>query len=222
MIDRADEKVLAWARAAVPDAEVAIAPPPAAGTGAGVRIHLLSIHPVAAMRGMKRPPLELSLRYLVTAVAEDDADAHRWLGALAFGALDVADWQVERTPPPIELWLAFGVAPQPAFIVAVPLRLERPEKEVPLVRLPPVVKSTPITELAGVIVGPGGMPIAGASIEIPSLQLDARTDPDGAFRFPSVPATSAVSLVVRAKRLVRNVRARPGEPLRISFDDLEE
>jgi hypothetical protein len=221
MIDQADEQVVAWARATVPDAAVKIAPPPADGAEAGVRIHLLSVQPVAAMRGMKRAPLELALRYLVTTSSAHETDAHRWLGALMFGALDVAEWQVERNPTPIELWRAFGVAPRPAFIVSVPVRLERPEKEVPLVRRPPVVRTTPVGELAGVIVGPEDVPIAGATIEIPSLQLNTQTNHDGAFRFPTVPATSAVSLVVRAKRLIRTVRARPGEALRISFDDLE-
>ena len=222
MIEQTDERVVAWARAIVPDVSVTIAPPPAAGAEAGVRIHLLSLHPVAAMRGLKRPPLELSLRYLITANADNDRDAHRWLGALAFAALDVPGWEVERTPPPVELWLAFGLAPRPAFIVAVPVRLERPEKDVPLVRRPPVVRTTPITPIEGVVVGPNNIPIAGASVEIPSLQLDARTSREGAFRFPTVPAASAVSLVVRARRLVRSVTARPGEALRISFDELEE
>lgn len=221
MIEQADEEVLDWVRAAIPDVAVRIAAPPPADAESGVWIHLLSVQPVATARGVKRPPLELALRYLVTTLSDDEGDAHRWLGILAFGALEVTEWQVERTPPPLELWRAFGVPPRPAFIVAVPVRLERPEKEVPLVRRPPVVRSSPIAELAGVIVGPDDVPITGATVEIPSLQLNAQTNHDGAFRFPTVPATSAVSLVVRAKRLVRNVRARPGEALRISFDDLE-
>ena len=221
MIDQADERLLDWARAIVPDVPVAIAPPPAPDSGAGVRIHLLSIQPVPAVRGARRPPLELALRYLVTTAAADEAEAHRWLGALAFRAMDVAEWQVEREPLPADLWRAFGIAPRPAFVVSVPVRLERPEKEVPVVRRPPVVRTSPIGELGGVVVGPEDIPIAGATVEIESLGFFARTDHEGAFRFPSVPATSAVSLVVRAKRHSRTVRARPGEALRIQFEDLE-
>jgi hypothetical protein len=221
MIDQADERILEWARAIVPDVPVAIAPPPAPESGAGVRIHLLSIQPVPAMRGAKRPPLELALRYLFTTAADDEADAHRWLGALAFRAMDVAEWQVEREPVSVEVWRAFGIAPRPAFVVSVPTRLERPEKEVPVVRRPPVVRSAPIGALGGIVVGPEDVPISGATVEIPSLGFFARTDEDGAFRFPAVPATSAVSLVARAKRQIRSVRARPGEALRIQFEDLE-
>ena len=222
MIEQADEQMLQWARAAVPDVPVAIAPPPGSDAEPGVRLCLLSLHPVATMRGMRRPPLQLSLRYLVTASSGDESEAHRWLGALAFGALQVEEWQVERAPAPLELWLAFGVPPRPAFIVAVPLRREQPEKEVPVVRRPPVVRTSPIASLSGVVTGPGDVPIAGAAVEIPSLQVETRTDGDGAFRFPTVPATSAVSLVIRARRLVRSVKASPGEAVRISFDDLED
>lgn len=221
MIDQADERMLEWARAIVPEVPVAIAPPPAPDSGAGVRIHLLSINPVAAVRGLKRPPHELALRYLVTTIAADEAQAHRWLGALAFAAMDVAEWTFERAPVPVELWSAFGVAPRPAFLISVPLRLERPEKQAPLVRKPPVVRSTPIAALAGVVLGPGAVPIANATIEVPALQLFARSADDGSFRFPTVPATSAVSLVVRARRHSRSVRAQPGEALLIRFDDLE-
>jgi hypothetical protein len=221
VIDQADERMLEWARKIVPDVPVAIAPPPAADSGAGVRIHLLSIHPVPAVRGAKLPPLELVLRYLFTTVADDDGDAHRWLGALAFGAMEVAEWQIGREPLPIDTWRAFGVAPRPAFVVSVPVRLERPEKEVPLVRKPPVVRSSPIAALSGVVLGPAEVPIPGATVEVAALGLFARTDDDGAFRFPTVPATSAVSLVVRAKRHSRTVRARPGDAVRIRFDDLE-
>jgi hypothetical protein len=143
MIDQADERMLEWVRTVVPDVPVAIAPPPAPDDGAGVRIHLLSIQPVAAIRGMKRPALELALRYLVTTTADDEGEAHRWLGALAFAAMEVAEWQVEREPLSAELWRAFGVAPRAAFVATVPLRRERPEREAPLVTQPLVLHSTP-------------------------------------------------------------------------------
>jgi hypothetical protein len=221
MIDQADERILDWARAVVPDVPVAIAPPPAADAAAGVRIHLLTIHPVAALRGTKRPPLELSLAYLVTANADDEAEAHQWLGALAFAALDVADWQVAPEPLDVAVWRAFGVPPRPSFVVRVPLRLERNDPAAPLVRKPLVLQITPAQQLGGVVVGPNEVPIPGATIEIPSLQLFARTDDTGAFRFPTVPSSTPVNLVVRAKRRIQTVHARPGEPLRIRIEDLE-
>src|SRR6478672_6547643 len=98
MIDQADERMLEWVRTIVPNVPVAIAPPPASDAEAGVRIQLLSLAPVPAPRGAQRPPLELSLQYLVTTVAPDEADAHRWLGALAFRAMEEKDWTLASEP----------------------------------------------------------------------------------------------------------------------------
>lgn len=221
MIDQADERMLEWARRVVPDVPVSIAPPPSADAGAGVRIHLLSLAPVPAARGAKRPPLELALRYLVTTNADDEADAHRWLGILAFDAMDTRDWSVETDPPDTEVWRAFELAPRPAFVVRVPLRLPRNDREAPLVRKPLVVDMHSTTALAGTVTGPEDIPIAGASLEIPSLQLSVRTDEDGAFRFPQLPASSSITLIVRAKRQTRTLRAKTGEPLHIRIEGLE-
>lgn len=216
MIDEADEKMLAWARRVVPDVAVSIAPPPGGDEAeGGVRIHLLSIAPVQAARGAKRPPLELALRYLVT------ASTHRWLGLLAFDAMDTREWSVESEPPGVDVWRAFGVPPRPAFIVRVPLRVARRDREAPLVRKPLVVDMHATTALAGIVTGPEDIPIAGASLEIPSLQLHATTDGDGAFRFPQLPASSSITLVVRAKRQIRTLHATTGEPLHIRIDGLE-
>jgi hypothetical protein len=221
MIDEADERMLAWARRVVPDVPVSIAPPPAGDKDAGVRIHLLSLAPVPAARGAKRPPLELALRYLVTTAAADEAAAHRWLGFLAFDAMDTSDWSVESDPPGIDVWRAFSVAPRPAFVVRVPLRLARKDRDVPLVRKPLVVDMHSTTALAGLVTGPEEIPIAGATLEIPSLQLFATTGGDGAFRFPQLPASSSITLIVRAKGQTRTLRARTGEPLHIRITDLE-
>lgn len=221
MIDEADERMLAWARRIVPDVPVSIAPPPSADAGPGVRIHLLSLAPVPAARGARRPPLELALRYLVTTAASEESEAHRWLGVLAFDAMDTRDWSVESDPPDIGVWRAFDVAPRPAFVVRVPLRLARNDREAPLVRKPAVIDMHSTTALAGIVTGPEEIPIAGATLEIPSLQLFATTDGDGAFRFPQLPASSSITLIVRAKRQTRTLRARTGEPLHIRIDGLE-
>jgi len=221
MIDREDERMLEWARRIVPDVPVTIAPPPSADAGAGVRIHLLSLVPVPAARGAKRPPLELSLRYLITTNADDETDAHRWLGVLAFDAMDKRDWTVEPDPPDAELWRAFEIAPRPGFVVRVPLRLPRNDREAPLVRKRLVIDMHSTAALAGTVTGPEDMPIAGASLEIPSLQLFTRTDENGAFRFPQLPASSSVTLIVRARRQTHTLRASTGEPLHIRIEGLE-
>jgi hypothetical protein len=221
MIDQADERMLEWARKIVPDVPVAIAAPPASDSDAGVGINLLSIAPVPAARGAKRPPLELALYYLVTTIAADEAEAHRWLGALAFDAMEVREWTISSEPLDAEVFRAFGVAPRPALVVRVPLRLERNDAEAPLVRRPLVLRTASTTDLAGIVTGPDDIPIANATLEIPELQLRTRTDDRGTFRFAQIPASSSIELVVRAKRHVRTVRAQGGEPLHIRFENLE-
>ena len=213
--------MLDWARRVVPDVPVAIAPPPSSDAGTGVRIYLLSVAPVPAPRGSKRPPLQLALRYLVTTNADDDADAHRWLGVLAFDAMDTREWSVESDPLTVDVWRAFAISPRPAFVVRVPLKLPRHDREAPLVRKPLVVDMHATTSLAGSVVGPEDIPIAGATLEIPSLQLITRTDQDGAFRFPQLPASSSIALVVYAKRQTRTLRVSTGEPLHIRIEGLE-
>lgn len=221
MIDEADDQMLAWAKRVVPDVPASIAPPPAKDGEPGVRIHLLSLAPVPAARGAKRPPLELALRYLVTTSSANQADAHRWLGVLAFDAMDTTEWKVESDPPDVDVWRAFDVPPRPAFVVRVPLRLPRNDRQAPLVRKPLVVDMHATTALAGIVTGPEEVPIAGATVEIPSLQLFATTGDDGAFRFPQLPASSSITLIVRAKRQTRTIRARTGEPLNVRISDLE-
>ncbi|HEX9981620.1 MAG TPA: hypothetical protein VGF69_00010 [Thermoanaerobaculia bacterium] len=134
MIDQMDERLLAWARKVVPDVAAQIAPPPDDEANAGVRIHLLTIQPVNAPRGARRPPLELTLSYLVTTFAADARDAHRWLGTLAFEAMSTPEWQVADEPLPVDVWRAFGVPPRPSFVVRMPVRFAREEHLAPPVR----------------------------------------------------------------------------------------
>lgn len=145
MLNEADQQMLEWARSVVPDVPVAIAPPPAPDAKPGVRIHLLSIAPVQAARGAKRPPLELALHYLVTTISAEEPEAHRWLGALAFRAMDVKKWSLVSEPPDADVFRAFGIAPRPAFVVRVPWRLQRNDPEAPLVREPLIVNMKPRT-----------------------------------------------------------------------------
>ena len=221
MIEETDEQMQEWARTVVPRVNVTVAAPPPDGKAAGIYLTLLAIAPVPAPRGMKRPPLELALDYLVSTAGDDVPKAHGWLGTLAFAALDVASWKIVAHPVPLELWRSFGVAPRPAFVVRVPLRLDRPTERVPLVREPPVLEMLPIAHLAGEVVGPGDRPIAGASVEVSALQLFGRTDENGAFQFPMIPADTPMWVVVRTKGQTLRLQSRPGQRLRVELNEKE-
>jgi hypothetical protein len=200
-----------------------LGPPRRAPDGAGVSCYLFELCDAPPARGPQRAPLQLALRYLVTTWAQEPAAAHRLLGRLVFAAMGEPEWEVLLAPPSEAAWAAFGVLPQPAFILSIPLRLERPTPPAPLVRAPIQLQATPVASLAGVVLGPGEIPLAGALVELPALRQTRRTDRKGQFAFPMVPVEPAeLKLHVKARGRARWFDiTRPSEadgPLVIHFE----
>ena len=86
-----------------------------------------------------------------------------------------------------------------------------------------MLSTTSIASLFGRVLGPGDLPVPGALVELPSMDLSERTDTKGYFRFATVPADPpGVVLRVRAKgREVSMPVERPtspGEPLIIHLE----
>src|SRR5262245_13374348 len=104
MIQTMDERLDQWVRAALDKekVEVSWSLPAKETTKRVVHLHLLDVRPTPALRTPKRPPLQLTLRYLVAAAAADVHEAHRLLGELAFAALDETEFEVETEPLPAE------------------------------------------------------------------------------------------------------------------------
>jgi hypothetical protein len=94
------------------------------------------------------------------------------------------------------------------------------------VRAPLVVNGVGLRSLAGVVVGPGDVPVAAARVEIPSAGKWMETDSQGRFLFPGLPAEPPRMLVrVRARgRQMDAEIAGPaeGEPVVVHFDQLME
>ena len=208
MIDQVDGRLEQWVGTILEGANVSLAAPAASETGRGVSVYLVELLRTPPPRGARRPPLQISLRYLVTAWAETSAEAHRMLGELVFAAMEQPELEVERDPVPVALWTALGVAPRPSFVLRVPLQLERPEPTAPLVRVTPVVRQSPMQSLHGLVCGPGDVPVMGARVELPALHLSTNTDSQGRFHFPAVPSDPPVKFVlVRAKGQEHSVAA---------------
>src|SRR4051794_36612495 len=193
--ERIDERIKEWVEGSVPDAAVRFEPP-ASSAGSddhdGVGIFLLDLLDDHLPMGQGRTPLQLVLRYLVTAVAADPAAANRTLVELAFAAMDHEDLEPEFAPLDARLWMALGVPPRPSFILRVPVRKEREQPRVTPVTEPLVVQSSAVRPYSGLVLGPGEIPISGAYVELPSLRLTATTDARGRFRFAAVPADPPV------------------------------
>ena len=220
-LDDAAADLRSWASGVLPDARVVLGPPVAApGQGQDqVSLHLLRIACPPPPRGDRRPPLQVDLHFLVSAASPRPEAELRMVGELLFAALAREDLEVEPDPVTSEDWRALGAIPRAGFILRLPFRRELPEPRAPRVRGPLVVKTTRGGPLLGQVLGPGDVPLAGASVEIPALQLFTSADTSGRFRFANVPFTPPPRLVVRARGAVQSfvVSEEPGAPLTIHF-----
>ena len=228
MIQNADRGVRDWAAGVLPGVEVALGPPAEPGSSARASLHLAELADGPGIRTEhgKPPPVQIELRYLVTTAAPAPEEAHDLLGRLLVAAVERTEYQVDLTPPPGAMWTALGVAPRPAFTLRVPLVVERQApraKTVREVRL----SAGPSRSLRGVVLGPGGQPVAAASVELPALGLHATTDRRGRFAFGRVPSgPGARRAVVRARGKQTSVQLGdspgPDDTWHIHFEALED
>jgi hypothetical protein len=226
MADEFDERLKGWVGSAIQGVELSLAAPDAAKTGRGIGLYLLEVMQSPPPSTNRRPPLQLTLRYLVTAWSDKPEDAHQMLVELMFAAMENKDFQVELEPIPITVWTAFGVPPRPSFILRVPLRQERPQPQAKLVRQLKI-QSAPIVGFHGLLLGPRDVPLSNCSVELPALNLATSTDYKGRFYFPSVPAAGSKQLLIKARGFVLPVSGEQNypdsrTPLVIHFSPLEE
>jgi hypothetical protein len=227
MIDEMDRRLRDWAGSVVGGLPVSLAPPGREEAGeAAVSLYLLDLGESPSPRTPGPQPLELQLRYLVTTSARDPEEAHRLLSDLLFAALETEEMQVEMEPVPPALWQAFGVAPRPAFRFRVPLIKDREARPAPRVLEPVVVRAAPLARFDGVVLGPGDVPLAGARVALPALNLSARTDFQGRFHFGAVPRDATGTLRVEARgrelSLTPEPPSEPESPRIVRFPLMED
>ena len=136
------------------------------------------------------------------------------------------DFEVESERVTGETWLALGLPPRASFVLRLPLRKERPEAPVKLVRRPVTLNAVGTSTLYGVVVSPEDTPIVEALIEIPAFQLLATTDRNGRFHFPTVPSEPRKKVLrIRARGRQFNVTTEQPtsvtDPLVIRFNPME-
>jgi len=200
MIDETDRRLASWIGEILDHVNVSLALPAAPDSAKGVGLYLLELLQSQPARGTRRPPLLMTLRYLVTTQAPKPEEAHQMLGQLVIAALENPEFEVEQEPLSLSTWTALGIPPRPCFVLRVPFRHERPEKPTPLVKKALVIKQVQLRTFEGQIVGPENIPIMNARVELPSLDLFTSTDSKGRFRFSRVPVAAGARLLrVRAK-----------------------
>lgn len=225
MFDEVDRKLQAWVRNVVADSEVSFAAPGQDKTERDVGLYLFELVEDPPPRGTRAAPFRVILRYLVTTWG-DPAEAHRRLGELAFAALADAELSADISPPPAACWAAFGIAPRPAFILQAKVHRDRDVVPAPPVTEEIVLHVGPVLNVRGVVLGPGDLPVAGASVRVPPLGKRATTDAKGRFQLSGLPASPPVTrLVVQGKgreQIVTSEKGFTGDaPVTIHIHPLE-
>ena len=135
-------------------------------------------------------PLQVRLRYLISATAEKTEQAHKLLGKLLFSAMENPEYEVGLEAVDMEVWLAFGVSPRPAFYLSLPMRMERTDRA-KLIRMPPELLYQNMRDLDGVLLGPGEIPLPNGRIELADIKLGVNSDSQGHFHFSAIPEKPA-------------------------------
>jgi hypothetical protein len=228
MIDHFDEQVKNWVLSVAEGAELWLGAPNGQRPGSGVGLYLLEVMKAAPPNTTKRPaPLQLTLRYLITAWAEKPEDAHQQLVRLILAAMENAEYEVESEPPSTSVWTALGASPRPSFLLRVPFSYERAPLPTKLVRQPLQIQIAPTVCFNGVVLGPEGIPLSDCRVEIPALSLSTSTDYKGRFGFPLVPGEGTKKLLIKAKGRELSISTDANypdsvAPMVINFSSLEE
>jgi hypothetical protein len=202
MIEQIDKELIDWIKKVLSFANVNVQlnPPESAGTERGVGLYFMEARSLPVARTADLPPLRFQARYLVTVQAPEVEERHHLFEELTFAALADRPDETKLDPLPAALWTALGIRPQPALILEIPVWRERPQPELKLVREPLVLHAAPITDLHGMVVGPGDIPISGAWVEMPDVGRLEQTNARGYFCFHTVPAgPGEMHLTVRVK-----------------------
>jgi hypothetical protein len=223
VIQEIDARLATWAGEHARGVQASFDPPAESRQGEGVGIYLMDVapRPDEHREGARR--LRASLRYLITSWAEKPERAHELLGDLLLAALQEPEFEVELEPVKLEAWAAFRIAPRPSFVLRVPLGQDLQRPAARMVRRPLAVRASGAASVNGTVLGPDDVPLAGANVELPALQLTTMTDWKGRFAFATVPADPAPKeLLVKARGHEQKVAVGPiGTPLLIRFGPLE-
>jgi hypothetical protein len=226
MIEQMDQQLSAWVRDVHKDIELSLDPPTAGRSGKGINLYLLDLVNSPPLRGPDPAPLQFTLRYLVSTWAETVEEAHRLLGDLVFATMRHPRFEVELDPAPPETWSAFGLPPQPSFMLRALLQWEQPMPDLSRVLQPLQVRDSLLTSLSGIVLGPEDVPIAGALVEAPRFGRRTRTANNGRFVLSGLPTAPPLQqLRLRAKEFVLDVPVesdRDDELLVIHFNPLQE
>ena len=183
----------------------------------------LGVWPVAVlpetMPAQVGAPLRLRVRYLVFALIPAD-------GPIT-AAMDVLDRVLVVGQPylipdqvPDELWQSLATPHRLGLLFDVPVQVAPAAPSVPRVTSLPQLATVSLGRLAGRVVTPGGVPLAGMRVTVHDGTATTRTDTRGHFTLAGVIADQPLTLLVtgRGLRLIAEVAAVSAEPVVITCD----
>ncbi len=222
-----DDRLKRWVGSVAGETVLSLNAPQAQPQGRGVGLYLLDVQRSSANSTVKPPPLLLTFRYLVTVWAEEPEAAHDLLAQLCFAAMENGEFEMESGAPALDVWRAFGLPPQPGFLLRVPLLRERPRYQAKLVRQSVRVEVVSRVAFYGKVVGPGDEPLPNCSVEVPALGLTTRSDYSGRFQFAGLPAEGNTQFLLRARGhelAVKSEQSFPESraPMVIRFNSVED
>jgi hypothetical protein len=152
---------------------------------------LLALLPEQELRpGTGANPVRLRLRYLLCAGRAGDLGPLDRLLAASVGG----PYPPLFEPVPEQIWASAHAAPRPAFYVDVVAHLERPRTPAPRVTERLRLQTAPMREVAGVVLGPGDVPVPGLRVETGDGLAAVHTDGNGRFVLPGLPADRPLTL----------------------------
>jgi hypothetical protein len=140
----------------------------------------------------------LALDYLVTINLDDPLAEQSLAAELAFAALGRGEIELVSAISATALCHSLGLPPAAGLVIRTELRRDATLASAPLVRHPPITQLEPLSQAEGVVVGPGGIPIANALVLLKGSNRSVTTGPDGRFCF-AIPAGSPAKVTARAR-----------------------
>lgn len=213
---RATAQLLAQLRAA--DVPMRLEHPAAAeepdGEPAGLVVWPVALLP-ETLPTQNGTPLRMRVRYLVCGSGS------------SLAALDLLDRVLTTEQPylvPVEvpesLWRAIEATHRIGLLFDVPVHASWPRATAPRVTSLPSFVAASLRDVAGRVVAPGGVPLAGMRVAVADGTAATHTDVNGRFTLPSVIADQPLRLLVtgRGLRLSAEVVAVTAEPVLITCE----
>lgn len=175
-----------------------------------IEIRLAAMVPRPATRSLDHRLDRLSVDYLVTWRMPDPIVEADLMSDLAFAlAQDGDGFEIADEADAAEAASRLHIGPLAGVLVRCELARDRRLPRGPRVRHPAVTRIVPLAEIEGVVLGPGNMPIAGATICIAGETRVTTTDPRGRFRF-AAPGEMPLHLRVAARGVTTEETVSPG------------